>query len=91
MKTLAEKIERNAVAGADLVMSAIMGEVKVSEQVKLASMAITQHCKLQATKGAFETLKYAVGRSISKDIPELKKYIQTHMPGYIDKRTLLEK
>ena len=79
---LEEKLQKNAEVGADLVLKALEGKSDMNDRVKLASMAITQHCKHIATKGAIDTIKFAVGRSIAANQDELKKYVHANLPEY---------
>jgi hypothetical protein len=55
---LEEKLKLNAELGADIVTKALKGEVAMSDKVKIGMMAITQHGKHIATKGAIDAIKW---------------------------------
>lgn len=79
-------IKENAELGAKLVNKYLKGEIQGSDKVVIGSKAITQFNRHMATKGNFDAIKFAVGRSISKDQDELKKYISENLSDYSQKR-----
>ena len=81
-------LEVNAVKGANILGQYLDGKVKGSDLVKQASMAVTHFNKFRATKGAFDAIKFAVGRSISANQAELKQHIQANMPEYAEVKRL---
>ena len=83
MESLDKTLRENAQLGAVIVGKYLRGEEKGSDKIKIASMAISQLNKHEATKGNTDAIKFAVGRSVSKDAKELKEFIQASMPEYI--------
>lgn len=89
--SLREMLEENAEIGAGIIKKYLKGEVKGSDQVKIASLSITQCVKHQATRGATDMLKFAIARSISSDKTELKGQVQKNLPDYIDVKAIEDK
>ncbi len=83
-------LEENAKLGAGIIKEYLKGERTGSDKIKYASNAITQFNKHLATKGAIDTIKFAVGRSISGSAEELKDFIQGNMPEYGPAKALKE-
>jgi predicted metal-dependent HD superfamily phosphohydrolase len=77
-----DQLKKNAEKGAELVGKYLDGTVAGSDKIKIASQAITQLCRHQATKGAIDTIKFGIGRSISADAKELRDYVKNQMPEY---------
>lgn len=77
-----DQLRKNAEKGAEIVGLYLDGKVKGSDQIKIASQAITQLCRHQATKGAIDTIKFGIGRSLAKDAEELRSYVKSNMPEY---------
>jgi hypothetical protein len=82
MSKYEEKLEENAEIGAEIVNRYLTGKEKGSDKIKIASMAITQLNRHMATKGNVDAIKFAVGRSVSANAEELKRYISGNMPEY---------
>ena len=76
-------LQENANLGATLVGKFLRGEERGSDKIKIASMAISQFNRHQATKGNIDAIKFAVGRSVSENSKELKKFSQEALPDYV--------
>lgn len=79
---LEEKLEQNAILGADILTDYLKGKASGGDKVKYASLAITQHCKHIATKGVVDAIKFGVCRAVSANPEELKKHIAANLPEY---------
>lgn len=80
--TYEEQLEENARLGAEIIGKYLKGEKAGTDKIKYASNAITQQLKHRATKGAIDTIKLAVAKSISENAAELRTYIKENMPEY---------
>lgn len=83
MINLTATLQENARLGAVIVGKYLRGEEKGSDKIKIASMAISQLNRHEATMGNIDAIKFAVGRSVSENVKELKTFIQGAMPEYI--------
>ncbi len=79
---LEDQLRENAELGASIIKEYLGGKRQGGDFVKTAMLSVTQYAKVMATKGNLDTVKFMIGRSISKDQDELKGYIQSHMPDY---------
>lgn len=86
-----DQLKKNAEKGAEIVGKYLNGEIGGSDKIKIASQAITQLCRHQATKGAIDTIKFGIGRSISADAKELRDYVKKNMPEYSPDTKLIGK
>jgi hypothetical protein len=89
--SLEQMLQENAEIGAGIIKKYLKGDLKGSDQVKIASLAITQCVKHQATRGAIDALKFAVARSIATNQNELKGQVKIILPGYIDVKAIEDK
>ena len=78
-----EQLKRNAEKAADIIWDYLNDKIPGSDKVKIASLAITQSIKQQASKGNNDALKFAISRSVSSDAKELKKNILKTLPEYV--------
>ncbi len=85
---LEEKLKENAELAVDIMNKYFKGERAGGDMIKYASLAITQNLKQQATKGATDTLKFAVGRSVSENAAELRGYVKDNLPEYAGKKAV---
>lgn len=85
---LGEQLKENAEIAAGIIKKYLKDEVAGSDKVKIASLAITQCVKFQATKGNNDALKFAISRSVSSDAKELKNNIQKNLPEYVGAKEL---
>lgn len=85
---LGEQLKENAEIAAGIIKKYLKDEVAGSDKVKIASLAITQCVKFQATKGNNDALKFAISRSVSFDAKELKTNIQKNLPEYVGAKEL---
>lgn len=88
MDELTTSLRENATVGAKIVGKYLRGEIKGSDQIKIASMAISQLNRHEATKGNIDAIRFAVGRSISVDQKELKQYVKANLPEYCEVKRL---
>jgi hypothetical protein len=88
---LGEQLKENAEIGAGIIKKYLKDEMAGSDKVKIASLAITQCVKHQATKGNNDALKFAIARSISGDPKELKDNIQKNLPEYANVKSIKDK
>ncbi len=82
MEILNEKeLRETAVESRKILMEFIRGKRAGTDQVKLASLAITQCIKCMATQGAIRASKYAALRDQVGN-KELERVIAGHLPEY---------
>jgi len=80
--TFEEQLRKNAEKGAEIVGQYLEGKVHGTDKIKVASIAITQLGRFQATKGAIDAIKFGVGKSICENAKELRDYVKNQMPEY---------
>jgi len=88
---LGQLLKENAEIAAGIIKQYLKNEIKGSDQVRIASLAITQCVKHQATKGHQDALRYAITRSVSSNADELKKNLSRNLPEYVDVKQLENK
>lgn len=88
---LGEQLKENAEIGASIIKKYLKDEIAGSDKVKIASLAITQCVKHQATKGNNDALKFAIARSISADAKELKDNINKNLSEYSNVKSIEKK
>jgi hypothetical protein len=85
---LKDQLRENAEISAEIIKKYLKDEIKGSDKIKIASLAITQCVKFEATKGNNDALKFAISRAVSSDTKELKNNIQNNLPEYVNVKSL---